>query len=165
MGYSKISIIVALTPQRVIGDSKANKMLWHVSEDFKRFKALTMGHPIIMGRKTHESIGKVLPGRTNIIVTSNSKYQADESIIASTLQEAIEIARDEPGAEEIFIIGGGEIYKQSIDLVDKLYITLIEKEFTGDVTFPDYSKFNKIIFEQAGESEELKYKFLELERS
>lgn len=163
MPSPKISIIVALTPKRVIGDSKANKMLWHLGEDFKRFKALTMGHPIIMGRKTHESIGRALTGRTNIIVTSNPSYKAEGCVVVNSLQEALDHAKT-LDHEEIFVIGGGEIYRQAIELADKLYVTLIEKELNGNVVFPDYSQFSKVVSVQKGESEGLKYKFLELEK-
>jgi len=157
----KISIICAVARNGAIG--KDSKLLCHISEDLKRFKDLTMGHPVIMGRKTYESIGKNLPGRTNIIITRNKRYKARCCKIADSLEGAIEVAkvRDE---KEIFIIGGGEIFKQAIDLSDKIYLTLLEKDFDGDTFFPDYSEFKKIVFSQDGIAGDLKYKFMDLEK-
>lgn len=158
-----ISIICAMTKDRLIGDSKANTMLWHIPGELKRFREITTGHPIIMGRKTHESIGKVLPNRTNIIITRDTKYRVEEAKIVHSLEEAIEVA----GAidqEEIFIIGGGQIYNEGILYADKLYLTIVEGNFTGDVYFPEYSQFNKVIFKSPQESDGYKYTFLELKK-
>lgn len=164
MGKPKISIIVAVAGEkRVIGIKGG--LPWYIPEELKRFKEITMGHPIIMGRKTHESIGKALSGRTNIVITSNPNYAASECIVVHSLDEAIKVAQGQPGNEEIFIIGGGEIYKQALPEADKLYLTQIDKEIKGDVFFPDYSDFKKVVWESGKqESEGFKYKFLELER-
>jgi len=160
----KVSIIVAIAgSKRVIG--KEGNMPWNIPEELKRFREITMGHPIIMGRKTHKSIGKALPGRTNIIITRDSVYTAEGCIVVDSLEKALQRAKLSRGNDEIFVIGGGEIYKQALPIADKLYLTKIENEVEGDVVFPDYSEFKKV----ANESEEhrsdgFKYKFLELER-
>ena len=159
----RVSIIVAVAgKKRVIG--KKGGMPWYIPEELKRFKSLTMGHPIIMGRKTHESIGKALSGRTNIVITHDPKYQAEGCIVVHNLNEALEQAKGKPGDGEVFIIGGGEIYKEALSKADKLYLTVIDKEIEGDVFFPGYSEFKKVVSEESGESEGLKYKFLELEK-
>ena len=167
----KLSIIVAAAGEkRVIG--KKGGMPWYIPRELKRFKEITMGHPIIMGRKTHESIGKALPGRTNIVVTHEPNYTAEGCMVVHNLEEAIQTAREQEilkqvqdDEQEIFIIGGGQIYKEAIKLADKLYLTYIDKEIEGDVFFPDYSEFKKVISESDWQEHEgTKYKFLELER-
>lgn len=157
----KISIVVAVAgKKRVIG--KKGSLPWYIPDELKRFKEITMGHPIIMGRKTHESIGRVLPGRTNIVITTHPDYQAPGCIIVHSLDEALQKTKN---AAEVFVIGGGEIYKQALPLADKLYLTYIDKEIEGDVFFPDYSDFKKKVYESDWqEYEGLRYKFLELER-
>lgn len=157
----KISIIVAVAgKKRVIG--KKGSLPWYIPEELKRFKEITMGHPIIMGRKTHESIGKVLPGRTNIVITTHPDYQALGCIIVHSLDEAL---RQAQGDDEAFVIGGGQIYAEALPLADKLYLTYIDKEIEGDVFFPDYADFKKVVNESAWQEHEgFKYKFLELER-
>ncbi len=157
----KISIISAIAKNRAIG--KDNKLLWHIGEDLRRFKALTEGHPVVMGRKTFESLGKSLPNRTNIVITRDKMFEIPGVIIARSLEEATEAAKRE-GKEEVFIIGGGQIYEQAIKLADKLYLTIVEGEYDADTFFPDYSDFKKVILEEKHESEGYKYKFLELER-
>lgn len=159
----KISLIAAISTNRVIG--RDNKIPWYISEDFKRFKAITLGHPIIMGRKTFESIGKPLPGRTNIVITRDESFSSEGVVVAHSINEAIEIAKIKEGSEEIFIIGGGQIYSQSMNLADKLYLTVVNQEVEGDVYFPEYSEFKKVTFEQEGEENGLRYKFIDLEKS
>ena len=127
-----ISIIVAVTENGVIG--KDNQLLWRLPDDMKRFKQLTMGNPIIMGRKTYESIGKPLPGRTSIVITRNPEYKLDEAIVVNSLQEAISKAR-ELDAQEAFIIGGGDLYRQAQSVSDRLYITEIHTTMHGDTYF------------------------------
>src|SRR3990167_10858678 len=158
MDKPKVSIIVAVAGEkRVIG--KKGSLPWYIPQELKRFKEITMGHPIIMGRKTHESIGRVLPGRTNIIITREPNYQAEGCIVVHSLEEALRQVQD----EEVFVIGGGEIYKQALPLADKLYLTYIDKEIEGDTFFPDYSDFKRVISESDWQqSEGFKYKFLEL---
>lgn len=159
-----ISIIVAVAgKKRVIG--KKGGLPWYIPEELKRFKSITMGHPVIMGRKTHESIGRPLPGRTNIVITHDSGYSAEGCLVVHDLDEALSIAQGEPGSEEIFVVGGGQIYQQALPLADKLYLTYIDKEIAGDVFFPDYSEFKKVTFESDWQEHEgLRYKFLELEK-
>ena len=164
----KVSIVAAIGRNRELG--KDNKLLWHIPEDFKRFKALTSGHPIIMGRKTWDSLPfKPLPNRTNIVITRDSSLsfaRGGLAKLAGSLEEAIEIAKNASGGEEVFIVGGGQIYEQAIKkgLVDRLYLTLVDGNFDADTFFPDYSEFKKVVFEQKRESNKYKYKFLELER-
>lgn len=156
----KISIIVAVAgKKRVIG--KRGALPWYIPAELKRFKEITTGHPIIMGRKTHESIGRALPGRTNIVITRDPNYQAEGCIVVHSLDEAIKVAKE----KEIFIIGGGQIYEQALPRADKLYLTYIEKQIEGDVFFPDYSQFKKKVNESDWQEHEgYKYKFLELAR-
>ncbi len=151
-----VSIIAAISQNLVLGNK--NKLLWHIPEDFARFKKITTGHPVIMGRKTFESIGKPLPDRTNIIITHDQNYTVEGCLIVYSLEEAIKSAK----GKKIFIIGGGQIYKQAIILADKLYLTVIKKDFTGDTYFPDYSRFKKVIYKKEGKSGDLEYTFLEL---
>jgi len=123
-----------------------------------------MGHPIIMGRKTHKSIGRPLPGRTNIVITRDSGYKAEECIVVHSLQEAIEKAQ-EVEKEEVFIFGGAQIYEQALPLADRLYLTLIDDEKPGDAYFPPYEHlFTKKLAEESGEHNGLKYKWVNLER-
>lgn len=172
MDKLKISIIVAVAgKKRVIG--KKGGMPWNIPEELARFKEITMGHPIIMGRRTHESIGRVLPGRTNIVISRDPDWSAEGTIVAHSLDEALRLAALAQGHDEVFIIGGGEIYeqalsfrnKQALPLVDRLYLTVIDKEVEGDTFFPDYSDFKKVVWQsEEQESAGFKYKFLELER-
>lgn len=128
-----ISLIVAHDKNRVIGYE--NDMPWHLPGDLKYFKEMTMGKPVIMGRKTFESIGRPLPGRRNIVITRNAAYEAEGIELAPSLEAALALVRD---VEEIMVIGGEQIFTQALPLADKLYITLIDHEFVGDTYFPDY---------------------------
>ncbi len=165
-----ISIVVAMGTGRlhnhVIG--RNNALLWHIPDDLKRFKQLTLGHPVIMGRKTFESIvsvlGKALPGRTNIVVTRDMDWKFDGVIAMHSLEEAVERAK-EIDSEEIFIGGGTQLYTQALPLVDRLYLTLIDDDKEGDSYFPDYEReFTKIISEESGEWDGLRYRWVTLER-
>lgn len=158
---SNISLIAALSENRVIGVD--NKLPWHIPEDLKRFKRLTYGYPIIMGRKTFESIGRVLPGRKNIIITRDKKYSIDGAVIVHSFDEAIQRAANEE-TDEIFVIGGGQIFEQAIDKADQLYLTLVHTTLEGDAYFPEYSHFTKVISEEKGQSDEWSYTFLDLEK-
>jgi dihydrofolate reductase len=151
-----LSLIVATSLNNAIG--KANAMLWHLPEDFKFFKNTTWGMPIIMGRKTFESIGKPLPGRTNIIITSNKDWQVEGTITAASLEEAIQLAK-ETNAKEIFITGGGEIYKQSMPIANKIYRTLVHTEIDGDTYFPEIGEtiWEKVFEKNVGADEKNKY--------
>ena len=154
---SKVNIIAAIDEKNGLG--KNGIMPWHIPEDLRRFKEITQNHTIIMGRKTFESIGKALPDRTNIVITSNSQFQAQDVEVVHSLEQALEEAKG-----DIFVIGGGEIFKQAIEITDKLYLTQIEGDFNCDTFFPDYSKFANETFIGAGEINGIRYKFLELEK-
>ncbi len=127
---SRLSLIVAAAKNGVIGIN--NTLPWHLSEDLKRFKALTMGHHIIMGRKTYESLGRLLPGRITVIVTRNKHYKAEGALISHSLQAALILACSDA---EPFVIGGAELYKEGLKLANKLYITEVQAEFAGDAFF------------------------------
>ncbi len=129
-----ISLIVAASENNAIG--KSNVMPWHLPEDLKFFKNTTWGMPVIMGRKTFESVGKPLPGRTNIIVTTNPNWKADNTLTAVSIEEAIKVA-NETNAKEIFITGGGEIYKQTLPIADRVYLTRVHTVIDGDAFFPE----------------------------
>jgi len=131
-----LSIIVAKSKNDVIGNN--GRLPWHLSEDLKRFKSITMGKPIIMGRVTYESIGKPLPGRENIILTRRLNYLEKGITIIHSSDEALKSARD---SDEVIIIGGGEIYKEFLSRVNRLYITHVDLHIDGDAFFPkvDYS--------------------------
>ncbi|HUC02161.1 MAG TPA: dihydrofolate reductase [Candidatus Paceibacterota bacterium] len=130
----KLSLITAMGENRVIGTG--GKIPWHLSADFARFKATTMGHPIIMGRKTFESIGRPLPGRTNIVVTRDADYRAEGCLVAGSLEGAIALAKKE-NASEAFVIGGEQIYKAALGMAQVIYLTLVHGTFEGDAFFPE----------------------------
>ena len=129
----KISLIVAMASNRVIGLN--NQMPWHLSADLKKFKKITMGSPVLMGRKTYESIGKVLPGRTNIILSRNPEYRQHGCLVFNDLESALKNACE--SAEEIFVIGGSDLYEAVLPVADAIYLTIINREFQGDAIFPD----------------------------
>lgn len=130
-----VSIIVAMAHNRTIGIN--NTLPWRCPEDLKHFKALTMGHHMIMGRKTFDSIGKALPGRTTVVVTRDKNLKIEGCLIAHSLQEAIKLCADDT---ETFIVGGADIYAQSLNLADTLYITEIQQDVEGDAHFPTFDK-------------------------
>ena len=159
----KVSIIVALDNKLGIGAK--NRMLWHLKKDFAHFKTITMNHPIIMGRKTHESIGRALPGRTNIVITRDKNYSTPGCHVVNSLAEAIKTAKAEAG--EIFIIGGGEIFKQALEqnLVDKLYVTKVKGDFNAEIFFPEYEAiFTKVLTSRSDLEGDYQLEFLELEK-
>ncbi len=129
-----ISIIAAVGENNIIGNK--NKLPWNLPADLKHFKDTTMGHCIIMGQKTHESIGRMLPGRTNIVLTFDENYKSEGCIIVTSIEEALRVASAKKD-REVFIIGGASVYKQFIDIADRLYITKIHHSFDGDVFFPE----------------------------
>ena len=132
----KIALIVAMSEDGTIGDK--GKIPWHISDDLKRFKRLTMGHPIIMGRKTYESIGKPLPGRTNIVLTRNTRFTAPPEVLTfDGFEAAVEHCRRRH-EEIVFVIGGAEVYRQALPFADKLFVTEVRQRITGDTKFPDY---------------------------
>ncbi len=127
-----ISIIAAVAENGVIGDK--NQLLWHIAEDLKRFKSITSGHPVVMGRKTYESLGRPLPNRTNIVVTRQD-IEIEGCRVVHSLEEAI---TPFPADEEVFIIGGAELYAQTLKLADRLYLTKVHHAYCGDTCFPGW---------------------------
>lgn len=135
----KLSLIAAAANNNVIG--RNNELPWHLPQDLKYFKSVTLGKPVIMGRKTFESIGKPLPGRTNIVITRQSDWQHAGVLVASSVQDALELAenfRNELGqtADEVMVIGGAEIYRCALPLANKVYLTRIDEDIVGDAWFP-----------------------------
>jgi dihydrofolate reductase len=128
-----ISLIVAMDESGGIG--KNNRLVWHLRTDLKRFKEITMGHVLVMGRKTWETIGKPLPGRTMVIISRNRDYRVDGCIVVHSLEDAIGYAR-KLGEIEVFIIGGGEIFKQALNIADIIYLTRVHTVVNADVFFP-----------------------------
>lgn len=168
-GSAKVCIVAAISRRRrALG--KGNQLLWHIPEDLQRFKELTLGHPVIMGRKTFESIvsylGHPLPGRTNIVVTGNPLFRYPGIIIANNLHDAFENARV-LDTEEIHVIGGAEIYRQALPMTNRLYLTLIDDELGADAFFPEYEKqFTKVVATEKRETKSgLAYEWVTLERS
>jgi len=161
-----VSIIVATSLNHAIG--KDNQLLWHLPADLKFFKTTTMGCPVVMGRKTFQSIGRILPGRQNVVITRDKSFNADKQFdltVVGSIDEALVKLHSE---NEVFIIGGGEIYKQSIDSVDTIYITLVHTVVDGDVYFPeiDQSKFDLVWEEKhlADEKNKFDFTFQKFER-
>lgn len=128
-----ISIIVAVAKNRVIGNN--NSLLWKLPADLKHFRILTQGRPIIMGRKTFESIGRPLPDRKNIVITSDKNFALEGCIVVHSINEALKAAGN---AKEVMVIGGGEIYKQFLPMAQRMYITWVDAEFEGNVYFPEF---------------------------
>lgn len=159
-----LSHIVAASKNNCIGVN--GELPWDIPEDMKFFRSTTKNKIIIMGRKTFESVGHPLPHRMNLIVTRQSEYQAKDSHVFSSIEDAIEYAKTHVDKydPEIFIIGGGEIYKQSIDLVDRIYITRIDKEIEGDAFYPDIPEDRFKLVAQSDRTEPVPFSFLTFER-
>lgn len=161
----KLSIIVAVAENRVIG--RDNQLIWHLPKDLKQFKNLTTGHPIIMGRKTFESIGKPLPNRTSIIISRNTNFAVEGCIVVNSLEDAI-LEAQKIESEEAFIIGGAEIYKIAMPLSDKIYLTRVYHNFEGDTFFPvidlDIWQETKRLINEVDEKNLYEFDFIELER-
>jgi dihydrofolate reductase len=159
-----LSLIVAMDRNRLIG--RGNALPWHLPADLKHFKTITMGKPIIMGRKTYESIGKPLPGRRNIVITRNADYQAPGCDVVTSFEAALKAAGN---VDEIMIIGGTQIFQESFSRAQRIYLTLIDHEFEGDAWFPEYdAKQWKVISEekhrQLDVDKEFEYRFVQLDR-
>lgn len=150
-----VSIIVAVAKNGVIGDK--NSLLWHISEDLRFFKRTTSGHPVIMGRKTYESLGRPLPNRTNVVI-SRTTTAIEGCTVAHSLEEAVAMF---PHDEEIFIIGGSQIYALALDIADRIYITRVEHEYEGDTSFPtwDESQWHLVQSERHEYGEKFPYPF------
>ncbi|MFA6503245.1 MAG: dihydrofolate reductase [Candidatus Paceibacterota bacterium] len=164
MQKQHLSLIAAIGKNRELG--RSGQLLWRLPEDMRRFKELTTDHPVIMGRKTWESLPprfRPLPARTNIVVTRQAGYIAEGATIASSLEDALASAAFATGAEHIFVIGGGELYAAALPLADRLYLTLVAATADADTFFPSYEPDFKIISEEAGTGEP-SHRFLTLER-
>lgn len=147
---------------------KDNDLVWEIPEDLERFRNFTRNHPIIMGRKTWESLPaerRPLPKRTNIVVTRQADYDAPGAVVVSSVEAAVEAAKNAPGAEEIYIIGGSGIFKDAFPYTDRLYLTLVHDEAEGDVHFPDYSEFTKVVERTEHLDHTPPYTYLTLERT
>lgn len=151
-----------MAKNRVIG--AGNALPWHLPADLKRFKALTMGHHIIMGRKTFESIGRPLPGRASIVVTRDPRYRAEGATTAGSLEAALRIAATD---DEAFVIGGEQVFREALDVADRIYLTEIDKAFDGDVRFPAFDTAEwRLVARDAGrdEAQALGYEYKVLDR-
>ena len=157
-----LTLIVAVARNGIIG--RDNTLPWHLPEDLKHFKALTTGHPIVMGRKTWESLGRPLPGRHNIVVTHDAAYYAAGATVVNSLEDALRLVN---GAEELFVIGGAEIYRLALPLADRLQLTELDADFTGDTHFPDFnrSKWRETQRERHCSATGLDYAFVTYERA
>jgi dihydrofolate reductase len=181
----RVSIIAAMDRKRGIG--KENRIPWHIKEDLVHLKSLTSGNVVILGRKSYDSMifyynrtGNPMPGKLYIVVTHDKNYKParENAMIVHSLGEALSFARsDLAKLDEVFVIGGAQIFQQAISIADKLYLTIVEArldsppesparrgEFDADTFFPDYSEFKKVVHEEKRESDGYKYKFLELEK-
>lgn len=158
-----ISLIVAFDDKQGIGAH--NHLLWHIKKDLARFQKITIGHPVIMGRKTYQSIGRPLPQRTNIIITRDPDFSAPGCLTAISLESAIALAKDIDN-QEVFIIGGGQIYREALakNLVDKLYVTKVQGDFQADTFFPDYSHF-KLLKQSKGQEGPYRFTFYVFENN
>lgn len=164
-----VSAIAAIDEKRGLG--KNNGLLFRFPADSKRVREKTKGHPIIMGRRTYDSIGRPLPNRTNIVITRDHNYSLPGILVVHSLDDAIKIAKEteEPKETketegEIFIFGGGEIFKEALPQTQRLYLTVVEGDYKADTFFPDYSEFKHVIKEETGEDSGYKYIFLDLTR-
>lgn len=151
-----ISVIVAVAQNGIIGGG--NSLLWHISEDLQRFKKITSGHPVIMGRKTFESLGRPLPNRHNVVITRQKDYAPQGVTVVGSLQEALSLFSD---TEEVFITGGGEIYAQAMPIADKFYLTTVMHDYDGDTSFPqwDSSQWTKLSEEYNVQGKNFPYPF------
>jgi dihydrofolate reductase len=160
---TRIAIIAAMAANRVIG--RENRLPWRLSADLRHFKSLTMGKPVIMGRNTYESIGKPLPGRSNIVVTGDAGYRAPGCRVVHSVQQALEAAASQ---DEVMVIGGAQLYRQTLQHADRLYLTLVKAEVDGDAVFPEIEaqQWRELHREshRADEKNEYDYDFLTLER-
>lgn len=156
-----ISLIAAIGKNRELG--LRNKLLWDIPEDMAHFKSVTLGHAVIMGQKTFESIGHALHGRTNIVLSRDPNFIADKCIVVDSIERALHEAR-QVEKEEIFFIGGASVYEQALGLADKLYLTLIHDEREADVYFPDYSTFIDRKKTGSGISSGIKFEFWEIKK-
>lgn len=160
-----VSLVVAMDEKRGIGIN--NRLPWHLSDDLRRFKRLTLGHHLVMGRKTFETIGRPLAGRTSIIVTRNLSFRPEGCLTSGSVEEAIQIAKDR-GESEVFIIGGGQIYEKALPLADRIYATIVHAAVEADTYFPEYDRSQwreqYAEFHPPDEKNEHSFTFKQLER-
>jgi dihydrofolate reductase len=158
-----VTAVVAISENHVIG--KDNKLLWYLPNDLKHFKEITSGHTVIMGRKTYESVGKPLPRRRNIIITRQA-ISIEGCEVVNSIEAALALCKDE---QEVFIVGGAEIYRQSLPLTNRIYLTIVHKQFEGDSFFPEIDKtIWKEVFREdhlPDEKNTLPYSFITLEKA
>jgi dihydrofolate reductase len=161
-----VSAIAAMSENRVIGMN--NQLPWHIPEDLKHFKETTVGKPVIMGRLTYESVGVPLPKRENIVITRNPDYAVVGCKIVHSVKEALDYCKDKyPEDQEVFIIGGAQIYKESLPLLNRIYLTIIHKQVQGDAFFPEVNIEDdfKVIEKRPEENKNYKFTFITAERS
>ncbi len=159
-----ISLVVAMARNRTIG--AGGRLPWHLPEDLKAFKRITTGHPIVMGRKTFESIGRPLPGRTNFVVSRDPARVFPGARVVGSLDEALAqaAAPDVPGAEEVCVIGGGEIYRQALERAGRIYLTLIDRDVDGDAHFPAFDWSDYRVDSREERTDPFRFEFLVLSR-
>lgn len=163
----RLSLLVAMAKNRVIG--RNNQLPWHLAADLKHFKFLTMGQTIVMGRKTYESIGRPLPGRANIIITRQTGYEVPGATVVNSLEDALLIC-EETGTvnSENFIIGGEKLYRQTLKICQRMYITEIQRDFDGDVFFPEFDRGDWVETQRdkhiSDDDSRLEYHFVILDR-
>jgi dihydrofolate reductase len=170
MAKIHISAIAAMAENRVIG--VGNGLPWHIPEDFKFFKATTLGHPVLMGRKSYESLGKLLPKRTNIVITRSgngiAKINDNEGpFVFDSVKEGIEYAQGvarRDGVDQVFVIGGGEIFRQMLPITDRIYLTVVHRNYDGDVTFPEFDWSDWKIVKEDRRDGDPAFTFFTLER-
>lgn len=159
----RISLVVALSDNRAIG--KDNQLLWHLPADLQHFKQVTMGKPILMGRKTHQSIGRPLPGRLNVVITRDQHVNAEGCVVVNSIQSALEVVKDQ---SEICVIGGAELYQQMLPMADRMYLTIVHHVFSADVFFPEWNDAEWHVIERveraADEKNQYACEFLMLDR-
>ncbi len=164
----EVAAIAAIGKNRELG--KGNELLWHIPDYLKRFKELSMGHPIILGRKTFESIvamiGKPLPGRTNIVVTRDTKWKREGVVTATSIEDALEKAKLAPGGEKVIIGGGAEMYKLALPYTDTLHLTLIDDSKNADSFFPEFERnFTRVMREEKREWKGITYRWVDRRRA
>nr|AIA17870.1 Dihydrofolate reductase [uncultured bacterium] len=155
-----ISLVAAMSENRVIGID--NKLPWNIPVDMKRFRDITRGHVVVMGRKTFESLGKPLPQRTNIVITRNRDWTAEGATVVHSLEEAL--APYKNSDEEVFVIGGGEIYDRAIEIADRIYLTVVHKNFQGDAYFPEFDSAKFDVFHEEKHNEPIPFTFIDYQR-
>ncbi len=161
---ARISFVAAIGSRRELGLYRGAKgMPWSIPEDLAHFHELTAGHAVVMGRRTFQIIGHPLAGRTNVVTTRDPTFAADGVIVARSVTEALQLA-DDVEKDEIFVIGGAQIFEEALPLADKLYLTLVDGEFEADVYFPEYPGFTQVVFREEHTSGPYHFTYLDLER-